>query len=472
MSALLGSLMSVCLVGGEVGFARLSPDGSRAIYAQGPDTQHLELFTTKTDGLGGTISLSGPRAEEGGVFCAEYMPDGQHVVYFLDPSGDGTHDVYSVPSPGGTPVRLNDPRAPGATVGLLGVRGFVPLDGSRRILFAANAARLENVDLFVAPVDGQGAPIRLSAGTAAGVDVVNVTLTPDEQHVVFLAGVDPGHRDVYVAPTDGSAPALLLSTLGDNVTRFAVTADGTRVVYTAPHPFSVPIDGGGAPIVLGTAVAHSLHALPDGAVLFRSGATLRRVPADGSGPVVLLSSSVGSTPFVSSDGGTAVFLENQFASDAVIAVRTDGAAPQDTLLAVPAGALELYTIAPDGRSVFTTVGGVLGVVPFDHGEPYRTLAAGVSGFQFVHGSEHLVLTRTDALGLNPQLFHLGVGTGETPGPIGAGVVDDIGKRRGKRTLARFPARVSRPTSLLTIEDGSVLCLVPWDGSQAPLPLNL
>lgn len=472
MSVLLVSLMSVGLVGGEVGFARISPDGTRAIYTQGPDALHQQLFTTTTDGLGGPAPLGDPGFEAFHVFCAEYTPDGEHVIYFLDSTGDSTYDAYSVPSAGGASVRLNEPRPPGATVSVLGVRGFVALRDSRRILFAANTSRIENVDLFVVPVDGRAAPVCLSAGTAPGVDVVKVALSPDQSRVVFLAGIDPAHRDVYVAPTDGSRPPVLLSTLGDNVTRFAITPDGSRVVYTAPQPFSVAIDGGSAPIELGTATAHSLDVLPDGTALFRSGFTLRRVPADGSGPVVVLSSSVGSSPLVSEDGAFAVFLENQFVSDAVIGLPTDGSAPQETLLSVPAGALELYTIAPDGRSVFTTVGGTLGVVPIDHSAPYRPLAPDVSGFRFVHGSEHLVLTRTDALGLNPQLFHLGLGLGETPGPIGAGVIDDIGKERGKRTLARFPRRGRSADPLLTIEDGSVLCIVPWDGSQAPLPLNL
>lgn len=472
MSTLLGSLVPLLL--GYVGDARLSPDGTRALFTETTVSGGLELFGAPADGSAEKFSLSGPMGTFNNVEQARFTPDGTRIVYFGDVVVDGDYELFSVSSAGGTPVRLNAPLGTSRDVKLFRNAPFVFTRSGDRVLFAADTARLNTDDLFVVPVDGSSAPVLLSNGTPFNRDVVEVLETPDQGHVVFLAGPPNGSvRELYVSPIDGSTPPVRLSAVGEVVSGFAVTDDSSWVVYRTPALRSVPIDGSAAPIPLGTGTTVSLvGVLPDGDVLYGSGSTLRRIPADGSGPDVVLATQVGTIPRLSPDRQWAIFSITQVGITWVYTVRTDGTASQNLVLFPPSDSLWGYEIGPDSQSIYYIKNNTLAVVPIDRSAEPTVVASHVTSFELVPGSTRMVLTERDAgTGANPRLSLFAPGSGQTPTFLGPGSVEDLAPDRGKRTIMAFPARQGSRAGTLLYLDGSALLAMPSDGSRAPVLLN-
>ncbi len=77
-------------------------------------------------------SLNGPLVAGGDVsnYGLHFSPDGSRILYLANQDTDGPYELFSVPSAGGTPIKLDGPRVAGGSVST-SVR-YSP-DGSRVI---------------------------------------------------------------------------------------------------------------------------------------------------------------------------------------------------------------------------------------------------------------------------------------------------------------------------------------------------
>jgi len=298
--------------------------------------------------LAGTSSAQGHRLFEvpdGQVHGPQFSSDGRYVVCEVERQ-HGFHEMRSVcvtdlstrfllPSVQRHPAFAFDPdgwlyiyrsrrieRHPldGAPAQLV----TPPLAGDRKLLnfmlspdrrslvYLADADVADQFHLYRMPVDASAAPVRLDGGLTLenySSGTAFVAFRSDGSRLAFWALRASGELDLYSAPSDGSAPPILLhgaATGTGSVERYSLQATALgRVVYLARRSgtgalslYSVPIDGSAAPTDLsppaafpaGVPVASSLS--PDGRwVVFQADSptySLYSVPADGSaGPVRL-----------------------------------------------------------------------------------------------------------------------------------------------------------------------------------------
>jgi dipeptidyl aminopeptidase/acylaminoacyl peptidase len=167
-------------------------------------------------------------------------PDGARVVYLGTHASEFHFDVFSAPADGtGEPVRLSArfeyPERSGDAPSI--GRFWIVPDGNEygRVAFAADHVFREHYNyLFVVPADGS-APQQLVASSYQAITAAR--FTPDGQRVVYLAtGGFNQPFELYSAPLDGSAPPTRLGgppapELG-NVHDFQLSADGAMVVST------------------------------------------------------------------------------------------------------------------------------------------------------------------------------------------------------------------------------------------------
>src|SRR5262249_17853627 len=165
-------------------------------------------------------------------------------------------------------------------------------------------------DVYVVPIDGHAAPVRLSGPTPAGALVNDLVLSPDGTRVAYAAESGTT-RSLMIAPTDASAPAQQLSAAGEDrlgqFGRLKFTADGNRVVYVAVagrlfRLFSTLADGSGGHVQLSTGgdlqqqyETDWIVVAPTGWAVFvaQTGAStgVFGVPIDGRAPAVRLDSA-------------------------------------------------------------------------------------------------------------------------------------------------------------------------------------
>ncbi|MEQ1895115.1 MAG: hypothetical protein ABL998_21455, partial [Planctomycetota bacterium] len=195
-----------------------------------------------------TVRLNGPLPAQRGSVLSDYevSPDGTRVVYRTDPDSTNRVELFAAPIDGSAlPVRLHAPLGPNGRV-----EAFA-CGGQGRVAFRANLFGSLEV-LYSSPIDGSSLPVRLSEGVLTSEDVASLALTPDGQRVIFR-GIDR----LYSAPIDGSAPATFLD---DLVTTYQITPDGAAVVYAVEvdrkeELYRIPVDGSGAPQLLGNSIA-------------------------------------------------------------------------------------------------------------------------------------------------------------------------------------------------------------------------
>jgi len=196
----------------------ISPDGTQILYIADQDTDGVaELYSVSIAG-GVQTKLNGPLVTGGDVSfhnlvdAGFFSPDGNHVVYRADQDMDEVHELYSVPSAGGTPVKLNGSLVAGGDVAGKGLThaytvAFNP-DGSR-ILYVADQEVDETHELYIVPTTG-GRPVKINGPLTAEVDIV-----PD----TVLTSPNRRYRNFQISP-DGSRVL------------FAVAEDGVREIYT------------------------------------------------------------------------------------------------------------------------------------------------------------------------------------------------------------------------------------------------
>ena len=224
----------------------ISPDSEHVVfYANFSNLAYFDLWSARLDGTGGIVRLTETTAADSGVTLPSFSPDGSRVVYlFLQP--DGTQELYSVPSAGGSSVKLNGVLTPGG-----GVVFYRISPDSGRVVYFADQQTLNVQELYSVPLAGGGAA-KLNGPLSGGVSDFRVS--PDSASVVFLADQDsPGVWELYRVPLAGGGTVKLNPTLASNrdVADLAIAPDGSRVVYLADQNhdevqelFSVPLAGG------------------------------------------------------------------------------------------------------------------------------------------------------------------------------------------------------------------------------------
>lgn len=235
----------------------ISPDSQAVVYIAQQETAGMpELFSAPIAGPEDSwTKLNPPLVDGGGVPFFGIAPGSDRVAFVADVQTDQVFDVWSVPLAGGPALRLRPGVTQvGSTVYLSPEPRISPT--GERVIFLANFSDLAKWQLWSARLDGTGGVVRINGTLVAGGNVTQFAISPDGSQAVYIAdqAVD-GRLDLYSVPVEGGtatrlSPAAVPS--GGNVAcDFAISPDGTRVVYRADHTvdnrielYSVPITGG------------------------------------------------------------------------------------------------------------------------------------------------------------------------------------------------------------------------------------
>lgn len=213
----------------------LSPDGSRALYVADQETDERdELFSVPASG-GTAVKLNGPLASGGNVTAGsqQFNVNGSRVLYRADQNFDEVFEVFAVQSGGGSPVRLNGPLVLNGDVRSAGLQ-FSPTGG--RVLYSADQIADEVFDLFSVPSAG-GTAVKLNGTLVAGGDVFDDAMfSPDGSRVLYRADqeTDQVVELFSVVSTGGMWTRLngpLVSSGGVAAATFS--PDGSSVAYLA-----------------------------------------------------------------------------------------------------------------------------------------------------------------------------------------------------------------------------------------------
>ena len=198
---------------------------------------------------------------------------GQRVVYVATQDTDAFLELHSVAIDGSGEVQLAEPPISDA----LSFSTF-EVSTSGFVVYTAEGDTEDQVELYSVPLLGGAAPVKLNGPLIPEGDVDSrIALTADGARVVFSADDLENHRlEVFSAPVDGSAPAVRLSGVMDDVTGadFQLDPDSARLVIRRFGPFaspggvtqliSVPIDGTSAPLALDESIAYASFTLLGG----------------------------------------------------------------------------------------------------------------------------------------------------------------------------------------------------------------
>ncbi len=230
-----------------------SPIGDRAVYvADQEQDQRFELYSVPT--LGGTpVRLNAMLANGGDVTpgSQRFSPDGARVLFHADQDEDDVFEIYSVPSGGGTTQRLNGELVHGGDVNWRGVQ--FNLDGTR-VLYTADQLVNEKHELFSVPADG-GAATRLSGDLVSDGDVVDdAVFSPDGSRVLYRADQFQDETvELFSVPSIGGLAVRLNNALvaGGDVLKATFSPDSNQVIFLADQDvddvfelFAVPSSGG------------------------------------------------------------------------------------------------------------------------------------------------------------------------------------------------------------------------------------
>ncbi len=130
--------------------------GPRCVYVADQDERLVfELYSSRQDGAGAPVKLSGPMVAGGGVsnpFPFQVSPDGARVVYRADQDVDEVFELFSVPADGSAgPVELN-----GALVGYgdVAFEYRISADGAR-VVYRADQDANDVFELYSVPIDAR-----------------------------------------------------------------------------------------------------------------------------------------------------------------------------------------------------------------------------------------------------------------------------------------------------------------------------
>jgi hypothetical protein len=180
---------------------------------------------------------------------------------------------------GGTPVPLSDAPIPGGYV-----REFGFTRGDPHLVYLADHAAVDVVELHAVEIGSGAVPIRLNAPLVPGGDVTSFRTSPDGTWTVYRADQNEDeHFELFAVPVDGSLPAAPLDSqrvIGDAQEDYAISAHGLLLFRAdtgaALELFAVPLDGSRPPerlnsaLVEGGDVADFRLSLDGWSVLYRA----------------------------------------------------------------------------------------------------------------------------------------------------------------------------------------------------------
>lgn len=339
--------LNVPLPAASPGISRFyfAPDAGRVLYGAEVDDSGHALYSVPLRG-GPSVRLSEERGPGGSFhFTTQTSLPGARAVFVQQKDYTTDSALLSVPFEGGTALRLNPPLARGAPDG--GVRAYRSSPDGRWTVYLADQEVLGVFDLYSVPTEGGVEAVKLNGALPYGGDVSgsgdewqspdaegSFEITPDGSRVVYMADQDVVDEvELYVAPIDGLTPAVRLGSGGDVLPGLALDASSERVVFRlrdaqgVERLFSQRLDGSEVPLALsGSLVAGGNVAAfaitPDGTgAVFRADAELDNrfelyfVRSDGSAPRRRVSPALGSGRNVSSfaltkDSRRVLFLAN------------------------------------------------------------------------------------------------------------------------------------------------------------------
>jgi len=507
------------LVGGggvDVFNVDFSPDSSRVLYNADQDSDEVFEVYSVLSGGGTPVKLNGPLISGGDVspYSQEFSPDSSFVLYNADQDTDGVNEIYSVPSGGGTPVKLNDTLVAGGNVFSIG-SGLQFSPDSSRVLYTADQDTDEIFEIYSVP-SGGGTPVKLNGPLVAGGIAYSSSLhfSPDSSRVLYVAEQDTLFvKELYSVPSSGGTPVKLNDTL---VTNGDVSSDGlqfspngSRVLYLADQDtdqvneiYSVP-SGGGSPVKLndtlvagGDVFSSGLQFSPDSSrVLYNAdqdtdGVTeIYSVPSSGGTPVKLNDTLVaggdvssGGLQF-SPDSSRVLYLADQDTDEVfeIYSVSSSGGTPvklNDTLVAGGDVSYNDLQFSPDSSRVLyradQDTDGVIEayLVPSEGGTPVKingplvaggSLSPAFSGaVQFSpDGSKVLYLAAQDTAGVAEAYIRIirdrslgGGGDWDTPGTWDQNVLPDEVMQVFIESPVVANAGTPRTVNELIVADGS------------------
>jgi len=494
-----GSAPATDLVGQHVTSFDVSPDGERVVYRADVFTdQRFLLFSRRADGSSGAIVLNGPLVANSDVLDFAIGPDSLRVVYRADAMVVDRAELFSAPiDAAGAAVALSGTIVPGGNV--LSQYSIAP--DATRVVFRADRAVNEQIEVWSSPLTGLAPPVRLNPALGSGSDVlIDADISPDSARVAFRVMV-AGDAELYVNDIGGGALRKLNPLLvdGGGVAEHAFTPDSARVVYRADQDtdevrelYTVPCDGSGPaqklspPLADGADVSANFLVGSSRAV-FTTGAgrswTLYSSPFDASAPALALDGHDGSGgaagPLLALDlGGTRVLHVNDGVDGAELrSARLDGSLAARTLNG--GDHVGEFAMDPNGQSVlFTSDDDVAGVIEvfrrgLDGGAPAirvsralpgASVGGTVPGFRLA-GSRVLFVVDRDASGEN-ALYAASPGGARAPERLSEAAIDvqgtalptDDGARAlfrgvaaGHEWLFAAPLQGAGPTVVLNLD---------------------
>ena len=246
----------VILANSRIGGFVVTPDSKRVVYTVSNAFGGGLLWVAPLDGSAPPLQLNSiaTRADPSGSYLLLIPRGGDRLVYRRG-TQQTVGDLFSVPLDGSSsPIQLNAP-------------GFYNLEWrpSKKPRFTSDGRSIAYTEipdfpprehrLFVAPVDGSSPAVALS--TSLGTDGVFEWEFVDSGADVLFVHANGYDAQLYRCPSDGSEAPHSLSAPVAEPWYFKVPPGGTRAVFTARHspsaPFelwSVPIDGSEAPLRL------------------------------------------------------------------------------------------------------------------------------------------------------------------------------------------------------------------------------
>ncbi len=525
-----------------------SLDGRTVVYRADQEVDgRFDLYGVPADGSAYPVRLAT-------CACLGYRidPEGRRVVYLVDPEGDGYLQLFSVPADGSaSPLLIAQATVPGVYF----ASGFEINSLGTHVVFLTvqrEDACLQLYRLVSVPIDGRSSAVRLNRFLEGRCieedqDDFQFQLSPDGLSVAYVADEDADKvYELYSVPIDGgrsavrharrlpARPLKLNGPLppGGDVgvhgedshwgSSFAISADGTQVVYRASQDtafqvelYTVPLDGSAPsrklnpPLALGPSpgdvVSFSLSA--DGErVVYRADQEvderfeLYAAPAEpGAEPVKLSPPLVPGGDVVlqrlGQDARTAVYVADQ-TQDGVLelfSVPVDGSAPAvqlnpplvaggtvsyfgdyDGFQLSPDGSLAVYYAEQDRNNIIE-----LYSVPLDASAPAVKLNAplvpgsDVSPRARITGDGARVVYRAsqEAVGVF-ELYSVPIDAGSPPvklnGPMVAG--GDVAFPGESIFVSPDGERVLYIADQTT-DEVYELFSAPSDGSSAPVKLN-
>ena len=209
---------------------QISPDGEWLVFEAGERWENnVSLFSTPLAG-GPVVQLNDPLGPTEDVRSFHISPNGQHVYYTQAPREDERNGVpYRVPISGGEPTAF--PQWDGV---------YESLDG--QWILATIWLEEGGSDIYSIPSAG-GSAVKLNTLVPEGSTVAWSTVAPNSRTLIYATSPDAGSGmpiidGIYAVPVAGGAPHELMGRVGNNRAfgvGFSFTPDGEQIIANADY---------------------------------------------------------------------------------------------------------------------------------------------------------------------------------------------------------------------------------------------